>query len=148
MGAWDTEPFDNDSAADFAGDVGATPEEERHEFLRQALQKVQDGAGRPFDAEYEFPYECEHAIAAAAFLADAHKGVRKFTDTVYAMVLDESKSFKDDDAWSPIEVPKPPQDLVDLAISVMKELVKRMLFSRVDREWIDPVERIIKALGA
>lgn len=147
MGAWGTDPFDNDSAADFAGDVGATPKEERHEFLRKALQMVQEGAGRPFEPEYEFPYEHEHAIAAAAFLADANKGVREFTDTVYAMVLDEDKDFKDDDAWSHIEVDKPSQDLVDLAISVMKELVKRMLVGNVDGEWVDPAQRIIESLG-
>jgi len=146
MGAWDSGPFDNDSAADFASDVSGTPEGERHEFLRKALQAVQEGAGRPFEPEYEFPYEHEHAIAAAAFLADARKDQHVFTDTVYAMALDESKNFQDEDAWFHIVVPEPEQSLVDLAARVMEDLAGRMKAGRVEPEWIDPVERILESL--
>lgn len=146
MGAWGTDPFDNDHAADFAGDLGATPKEERQKFLHKALQAVEEDGGRDFEPEYEFPSEHESAIAACAFLADARKGEHVFTDTVYAMVLDDSKDFKDDDAWSHIELDAPEEWLVAMAVRVMDNLVKRMKRADIETEWIDPSERILESL--
>lgn len=146
MGAWGTETFDNDSAADFAADLGRMPKEQRMNWLHQALQAVQSGGGRPMEPEYEFPSEYEHATAAAAFLADARKGTHTFTDTVYAMVLDDSKNANDEDAWSPIELDKPEQWLVDMAIRVLQDLISRMKAARIEAEWIEPSERILESL--
>ncbi len=147
MGAWDTGPFDNDSAADFASDVGGLiTVEKRQRWIQQALQAVRDGAGREIEEGYEFPYEIEFAIAGAAFLADAHTGRKDFTDTVYAKLLDETKNFKDDEAWLPIDLGTPSQELVDLAALVTEQIVARLVEARVEEAWVEPSRKILAAL--
>ncbi|MFD9541541.1 DUF4259 domain-containing protein [Streptomyces sp. NPDC060022] len=63
MGTWDVGPFDNDTAADFGGDLDEAAAGERAGIVRGALIRVIDTA-----ANLEAP-ESEVAIAAAALVA-------------------------------------------------------------------------------
>jgi Domain of unknown function (DUF4259) len=63
MGTWDIGPFDNDTAADFAGNLDDLPEEERPAAIRAVLTAVlaeQDY----LDSDYAV-----EAVAAAALIA-------------------------------------------------------------------------------
>ncbi|QTA36829.1 hypothetical protein JHY03_70450 (plasmid) [Streptomyces sp. CA-256286] len=40
MGTWDIGPFDNDTAADFAGDLDETALEEREAMIRGVLERA------------------------------------------------------------------------------------------------------------
>lgn len=63
MGTWGTGPFDNDTAADWCGDLDEAAPAERVEMIREALERV---AG---EEDYLDGVEAEVAIAAAAVLA-------------------------------------------------------------------------------
>ncbi|MFE8015910.1 DUF4259 domain-containing protein [Streptomyces antibioticus] len=66
MGTWDIGPFDNDTAADFGGDLDEAALEEREAMVRGALQRAADSAGF-LDAA-----DGERAVAAAALVAAQH----------------------------------------------------------------------------
>jgi hypothetical protein len=61
MGTWDTGPFDNDSAADFAGDLDEAAPEAREALIRGVLLRARDATG--------LLWEAEAAVAAAALIA-------------------------------------------------------------------------------
>jgi hypothetical protein len=61
MGTWDVGPFDNDTAADFGGDLDEVAAGEREGIVRSALTRVIDTA-----AYLEAP---ESEVAAAALVA-------------------------------------------------------------------------------
>ncbi|OPG01976.1 hypothetical protein B1R27_34555 [Streptomyces sp. GKU 895] len=61
MGTWDTGPFDNDSAADFAGDLDDAKPEERQALVRGVLTRTIDATG--------WLSEGDEAVAAAALIA-------------------------------------------------------------------------------
>ncbi|MFC7265736.1 DUF4259 domain-containing protein [Streptomyces lutosisoli] len=63
MGTWDVGPFDNDTAADFGGDLDEVAAGEREGIVRSALTRVIDTA-----AYLEAP-ESEVAVAATALVA-------------------------------------------------------------------------------
>lgn len=63
MGTWDIGPFDNDTAADFAGDLDEAAADERTGIVRDVLVRVMGTA-----AHLEAP-ESEKALAAAALVA-------------------------------------------------------------------------------
>lgn len=63
MGTWDVGPFDNDTAADFCGDLDEAAAGEREGIVRGILTRVIDAAGHS-----EAP-ESEQAVAAAALVA-------------------------------------------------------------------------------
>jgi hypothetical protein len=66
MGTWDTGHFDNDTAADFAGDLDAASVDRRAELVREALVPAvgTDGGAGDLDAD-----EAVVAVAAAALVA-------------------------------------------------------------------------------
>ncbi|ONI84314.1 hypothetical protein ALI144C_14115 [Actinosynnema sp. ALI-1.44] len=68
MGAWGTGAFDNDDAADFAGDLNDAAPGERPDLIREALEAAADN-----DAYLEVP-EASAAIAAAAVVASQLPG--------------------------------------------------------------------------
>ncbi|MFE7357183.1 DUF4259 domain-containing protein [Streptomyces sp. NPDC057543] len=80
MGTWDVGPFDNDTAADFGGNLDEAAAGEREGIVRSALTRVIDTA-----AHLEAP-ESEEAIAAAALVAaqcpggDPTSGIRSTGD--------------------------------------------------------------------
>ncbi|MEU9830986.1 DUF4259 domain-containing protein [Streptosporangium sp. NPDC048047] len=63
MGAWDSGPFDNDSAADWCGELGDAAPEDRAEVVRRAL------LGAAESADYLEVDEGSAAVAAAAVVA-------------------------------------------------------------------------------
>ncbi|MGW2016690.1 DUF4259 domain-containing protein [Streptomyces sp. NPDC001927] len=63
MGTWDIGPFDNDTAADFGGDLDEATAGEREGVVRGALTHVIDTVG------YLEAPESERAVAAAALVA-------------------------------------------------------------------------------
>lgn len=63
MGTWDVGPFDNDTAADFCGDLDEAASDKREGVIRDALTSVIDTVG------YLEAPESEEAIAAAALVA-------------------------------------------------------------------------------
>ncbi|MEU7861743.1 DUF4259 domain-containing protein [Nonomuraea sp. NPDC049141] len=69
MGTWDVGPFDNDSAADWCGDLHNAAPKRRPALIRKALKGA---AGR---AKYLDSDEAVEAIAAAAIVASQRSGV-------------------------------------------------------------------------
>ncbi|MEJ8662191.1 MULTISPECIES: DUF4259 domain-containing protein [Streptomyces] len=61
MGTWDTGPFDNDTAADFANMLDDAEPEKREALVRGVLIRTIDATG--------FLAEAEEAVAAAALIA-------------------------------------------------------------------------------
>ncbi|MGV9313328.1 DUF4259 domain-containing protein [Streptomyces sp. NPDC003691] len=65
MGAWDIGPFDNDTAADFSGDLDDREPEQREELIRRTLAKAADTAASAFLNSYDG----DRGVAAAALVA-------------------------------------------------------------------------------
>ncbi|MGW2558053.1 DUF4259 domain-containing protein [Streptomyces sp. NPDC001514] len=63
MGTWGTGPFDNDAAADFAGDLDDLEPEARAGHIRAALLKVVE------EPEYVEAPDADEALAAVALVA-------------------------------------------------------------------------------
>lgn len=63
MGTWDVGPFDNDTAADFCGDLDEAAAGEREGIVRGALTRVID------TVDYLEAPESDVAVAAAALVA-------------------------------------------------------------------------------
>ncbi|MFC9915206.1 DUF4259 domain-containing protein [Streptomyces sp. NPDC059862] len=63
MGTWDVGPFDNDTAADFCGDLDEAAAGEREGIVRGALTRVID------TADYLEAPESDVAVVAAALVA-------------------------------------------------------------------------------
>ncbi|MFG2233153.1 DUF4259 domain-containing protein [Streptomyces sp. NPDC048723] len=61
MGTWDTGPFDNDTAADFADALDDVEPEAREALIRGVLVRTIDATG--------YLMEAEEAVAAAALIA-------------------------------------------------------------------------------
>ncbi len=101
VGAWDSGPFDNDDAADFAGQLDEADPDQRIAMIRDALQ-----AGAVSDDEEAFP----RAVAAAAVLAATRVDIP--VDSSYA-----PKFLADDDNGL-----KVPDDLVELAVQALDNL--------------------------
>ncbi|GAB7037681.1 MULTISPECIES: DUF4259 domain-containing protein [Catenuloplanes] len=78
MGAWDVGPFDNDSAADWCGELNDAAPEQRVAFVRAALSRVAEHGDAFLDSRY-----AEQAIAAAAVVASQLPGGTT-VDTPYA----------------------------------------------------------------
>lgn len=68
MGTWDHGPFDNDAAADFAGDLDDAAPGDRPELIREALTAAAD------NADYLDSSVACVAIAAAAIVASQQPG--------------------------------------------------------------------------
>jgi Domain of unknown function (DUF4259) len=74
MGSWGIGPFDNDTAADFAGDLDDVPPGEREALVRGVLARTVSAAG--------YLDEAQQAVAAAALIAAQCPGGRP-VETVY-----------------------------------------------------------------
>lgn len=64
MGTWDAGPFDNDDAADFAGELDDAPAQARIEMIGAVLERVAD----PTDDDSRLS-DAPRAVAAAALIA-------------------------------------------------------------------------------
>lgn len=78
MGTWDVGPFDNDTAADWCGDLDEAAPEERPALIRDALHQVAGHGGEYLDSDFAV-----EAIAAAAIVASQLPGGTAI-DTPYA----------------------------------------------------------------
>jgi hypothetical protein len=98
MSRWDSGPFDNDTAADFAGDLDDAPESERIGMISDALAAA--GSRDSYvDAE-----RAQAALAAAALIARNLPGGEEF----------QSRSYGPDNRIPPI-----PENLIPLAAEVV-----------------------------
>lgn len=77
MGAWGEGPFENDTAADWCGELDDAAPEARIPMIRAALEAAAD-AGEYLDVEVASP-----AVAAAAVVASMRPGAPP-VDSVYA----------------------------------------------------------------
>lgn len=148
MGTWAAGPFDNDSAADFAQDIHSCSDKDaRHDLLLATLRGGSEHLlalgqrGERLDNEYSWGYELEHAVAAAAFVADEFTGVKCFTDTVYAKEFDE-----DDEPTVYAEFHPPSAGLLRAATLFLASMLVVMRRDGIDGEWVEPVENIADAL--
>jgi hypothetical protein len=69
MGTWDVGPFDNDTAADWCGDLHDAAPEQRVQLIRGALTAVIDNGDHYLDSGF-----AAQAIAAAAVVASQLPG--------------------------------------------------------------------------
>ncbi len=69
MGAWDVGPFDNDTAADWCGDLDDAAPERRAVLIRDALSRIAEHGDEYLDSG-----DAEEAIAAAAIVASLLPG--------------------------------------------------------------------------
>ncbi|MEV7952267.1 DUF4259 domain-containing protein [Streptomyces rubiginosohelvolus] len=76
MGTWDIGPFDNDTAADFAGNLNEAAVEEREPMIRRVLKRAAD----PADC-LDTP-DAERAVGAAALVV-AQRPAGKPTSSNY-----------------------------------------------------------------
>ncbi|MGW2266312.1 DUF4259 domain-containing protein [Streptomyces koyangensis] len=103
MGKWGYGPFDNDGAADFAGDLNATPPSGRIRAIRAALASVAGDGSPHIDGG-----RAELAIAAAALTVRGVQGCDEFQSV----------------AWGPNgEIPQIPKELVSLALEAISRLL-------------------------
>ncbi|WP_128792883.1 MULTISPECIES: DUF4259 domain-containing protein [Streptomyces] len=129
MGKWGYGPFDNDGAADFAGDLDATPLSRRIQAIRAALASVAGDGSPHIDGG-----RAELAIAAAALT------VRGVEDG------DEFQSA----TWGPNgEIPQIPKELVLLAFEAISRLLVTSNDLRDDwsveeegAEWLAMLQRL------
>ncbi|MFJ1594095.1 DUF4259 domain-containing protein, partial [Kitasatospora albolonga] len=133
MGTWGHKPFENDTAADFAGDLDAAPQSERVEMLRAALASVANDASSHVDGG-----SAEMAIAAAALVARGMEGGGEFQSEVCGPSGD---------------IPEIPEELTSLAV----DAVSRLLFKENDlwddrsqggdgEEWLAMLQRLRSTL--
>lgn len=78
MGAWAAGPFDNDTAADWCGDLSDASPPQREQRIRVALSAAADETGY-LDSDVAF-----EAIAAAAVVASQRPGGADLVQTAYA----------------------------------------------------------------
>lgn len=143
MGTWAYGPFDNDTAADYAGELDdlATPAE-RAALLTQTLEEALRLQHEPSDLRvYALGWRLETAVAAAAFVADAHRDVVRFTDSVYARHMDD-----DDELGDPPDVGTPSPELVALAVRAMDGVLDYMEANGAEALWLDEATAVRDAL--
>lgn len=144
MGTWGTGPFDNDSAADFAGGIqDCSGPDARHDLLLATLRAGTDAAGKAdLSNEYSFGYELEFGIAAAAFVADEYAGTKKFTDNSYARGVGEDMELEPFVTFHP-----PSAELTEAARSFVRATTEAMRRSKIEEKWLEPVDAIGLALA-
>jgi hypothetical protein len=128
MGAWDVGPFDNDAAADFAGDLTDASPENRPLLIREALTTATD------NAEYLDNADACAAIAAAAIVASQQPDGPE-VDSVYG------PDFLTDGGT--IELP---EDYVDLAVRAIARVLDEESEWRDLWEQADSLDEAIAAL--
>jgi hypothetical protein len=94
MSRWDWGPFDNDTAADFSGDLDDAPESGRIAMIHDALAAVGSCDS------YVDGFRAQVALAAAALLARNLPGGEEFQSEIYGPAK---------------RIPPIPEDLVPLA---------------------------------
>jgi hypothetical protein len=147
MGAWGTAVFDNDNAADFAGSLEyCSTTEARTDLLTatlRALIELEDTERWLMAGDFEFPYEIEHALAAAAFVADRKNGREEFINVSYAQGHD-----RETDTWYTIPLDEPTPTLINDALTAVEKILRQMEADKVEDEWQASARKIFAALLA
>ncbi|MFJ5089244.1 DUF4259 domain-containing protein [Streptomyces sp. NPDC088674] len=109
MGTWDVGPFDNDTAADFCGELDEAAAGERAGLIRVILTRVIDTAG------YLEAPESEQAVAGAALVAAQCPGGEP-ADSVYGSEepLPDLTGLRDLALQALDRVMTEPSELIDL----------------------------------
>jgi hypothetical protein len=128
MGAWDVGPFDNDAAADFAGDLTDASPENRPQLIREALTTAAD------NTEYLDNADACAAIAAAAIVASQQPDGPE-VDSVYG------PDFLTDGGSIDL-----PEDYVDLAVRAITRVLDEESEWRDLWEEADSLDEAIAAL--
>jgi hypothetical protein len=89
MGTWDVGPFDNDTAADWCGDLDDAASGQRPTIVRSALTTVLDNGDDYLDSDVAV-----EAIAAAALVASQLPGGTKITSAYAPDFLLEGGSLE------------------------------------------------------
>jgi hypothetical protein len=113
MGTWGTGPFDNDTAADWCGDLDDADPAERVEMIRETL------AGAAEELGYLDRDGADQAVAAAAVVASQLPGAERVTSPYAPTFLTDGER---------IDVPP---DLPALAVRALDRVVED------DSEWRD-----------
>lgn len=127
MGAWDTGAFDNDDAADFAGDLNDAAPADRPGLIREALEAAAD------NDDYLEASTANAAIAAAAIVASLQPDGPE-VDSVYG------PEFLTDGEGIDL-----PDDLVELSLRAIARILSE------ESEWRDlweESESLDEAIGA
>jgi hypothetical protein len=130
MGTWGAGPFDNDHAADFAGDLDEAPPEQRIDLIVRALNAVLAPGDNTISRV------ADPAVAAAALVAAQLPGGPP-ADPIYGP--DEP-------------LPPMPHELTTLAAAVLDRViaddseVKRLWDEGADHRWLDEIARLRTAL--
>jgi len=134
MGAWGFGPFDNDTAADFAGTLDEAPGPARVEMLHDALIVVKDCGSQVNGAQAEV------GLAAAALVARGLSGGDEFQSPHYGPA-------------NPI--PAIPQDFIPVAFDVVSRVLDEDNDIRADwREnpdgdkWLTTMRRLRAVLAS
>ncbi|MEU9305629.1 DUF4259 domain-containing protein [Streptomyces sp. NPDC048269] len=116
MGTWDIGPFDNDTAADFGGDLDEAAMEERESMIRRVLER----AAAPAD-HLDAP-DAERAVAAAALVAAQHPDGEAACSN-----------------YGPSEpLPELPEDLRMLAVDALEQVIAEL--SELAELWGEAVD--------
>jgi hypothetical protein len=141
MGAWGCGAFDNDNAADFTVDLDLCPTlEARSDLLMATLRTVAEKEAGSFDLA-EFDHQIDHAIAAAAYVADAKSGQKRFTDTVYAQGLNDET-----DEFYTILLETPSPELINMAKAALEKIDLWMDETGAEGQWAATVGAILAHL--
>lgn len=142
MGTWDTGPFDNDTAADFAADLRSLPTTEaRDDYLKTTLFHFIDEPYPPAEivGVVGFHHSFAEAVAASAFVTDKITGFEEFTDTPFA------RGVTDDGEPELLPYPEldpPDQILIAMTAQALDKAIALMARDGVDDEWQEPARRI------
>ncbi|ARF74387.1 DUF4259 domain-containing protein [Streptomyces sp. NPDC012600] len=134
MGTWGHKPFENDTAADFAGDLDGALQSERVEMLRATLASVANDASSHVDGG-----SAEMAIAAAALVAWRTEGGGEFQSEVCGPSCD---------------IPDIPKEVISLAVDAVSRLLVKDNDLWDDRsqegdgeEWLAMLQRLRSTLS-
>jgi hypothetical protein len=145
MGAWGTDPFDNDNAADFSGelehcsDAGA-----RNDLLLATLGAVlTDYKWLPgvMEPGYELPHYAERAIASAAYVADTLRGDHHFGETAYAKGYDRPT-----DSYYHLDFPPVSPELRSRAVAALERVLEVMVRDGIEPEWQAATRELLEIL--
>jgi hypothetical protein len=116
MGTWDIGPFDNDTAADFGGDLDEAALEEREAMIRSALKRA------AASADFLDTSDGERAVAAAALVVAQHPDGERACSN-----------------YGPSEpLPELPADLRTLAVDALDQVVSER--SELAELWDDAAD--------
>jgi hypothetical protein len=152
MGTWDSGPFDNDHAADFASYVHTCSDPAaRHDLLAITFGAFMDMADDHedfmIDSDYQLPSIILEVTASAAFVADAVTGRRDFTETPYAMEPPAgADGFDIEVKWVHADLGTVPLTLSTAALMAVLRAYRLLTAADYTPDWTETLVRIRDSL--